>query len=344
LVLSPPYPNLYLCIPALIFFSKFRRLIFLRPERAEACLLPSSLSSAPLIGDFFCSRWPGYFLKSRPYLSQPSFFLLSLPRSFSCAARPCHLHGCVLFGRPVCSSPAPKPSARSPSRPSQPPLPSPAEAPYARSSPIELRPVRSVLLFSNRAPDLESSRALHCPAPSHGALSCSLMAEATWSQVRSAGSVFPSAARRASPSSRTKLPAPGMACPLPRACCSSFSLSWSFSAFSPAAPLSISSRLLFVFFLRAVLSSMDAAAAALEFSLHALSFNSVAVPTVGLRVRALDTVKRCVGFCPRARPTVTSLCFSRRYSPSPSPVRAIKFTRTRSRRRSARQQEISRIG
>ena len=115
-------------------------MIFLRPERVEACLLPSSLSAAPLIGDFFCSRWPGYFLKSRPYLPQPSFFLLSLSRSFSCAARPCHLHGCVLFGRPVCSSPAPKPSARSPSRPSQPPLLSPAEAPYARSSPIELVP------------------------------------------------------------------------------------------------------------------------------------------------------------------------------------------------------------
>jgi hypothetical protein len=48
--------------------------------------------------------------------------------------------------------------------------------------------------------------------------------------------------------------------------------------------------------------------------------------------------------CVRARSTMTSLCLSRRYSPSPSLVRAIKFTRTRSRRRSARQQEIPKIG
>jgi hypothetical protein len=64
------------------------------------------------------------------------------------------------------------------------------------------------------------------------------------------------------------------------------------------APVHLVAAAVLVFFLRAVLSSMDAAAAALEFSLHALSFNSVAVPTVGLCVLALNTVKRCVSLCP----------------------------------------------
>nr|ACF78981.1 unknown [Zea mays] len=46
----------------------------------------------------------------------------------------------------------------------------------------------------------------------------------------------------------------------------------------------------------------------------------------------------------RIRPTATLLYFSRRCSPSPFSVRAIKFTWTRSRRRSACRQEIPRIG
>jgi hypothetical protein len=62
--------------------------------------------------------------------------------------------------------------------------------------------------------------------------------------------------------------------------------------------------------------------------------------------RARDTMKCCACLCPRhrIRPTATLLYSSRRCSPSPFSVRAIKLTWTRSRRRSTCRQEIPRIG
>jgi hypothetical protein len=61
---------------------------------------------------------------------------------------------------------------------------------------------------------------------------------------------------------------------------------------------------------------------------------------------ARDTMKCCVCLCPRHRIhlTATLLYSSCRCSASPFSVRAIKFTWTRSRRRSACRQEIPRIG